>query len=384
MNDPARTPNYCSIDPLMRIAQVTHSFPPYFAGVGNVCFHNARVLASLGHEVHVFTAQSPGEAVAPRGVAVHRLRPLFEIGKAPLLPKLVALPRFDLIHLHLPFIFGGELVLLRALAGRTPLVVTVHNDLRIDGAKGMLLAAYDRLATPLLFRGADVICVVSEGFAESLPAIDAARKRMQRIVELPNGVDEETFRPGIATDVRTKLGIPAEAFLIAVVAALDYAHPSKRIDLALRALSALPETRLLVVGGGPLAGQLEELARELGVADRVHFAGAVTHDEVAIHLAACDCLALTSDRESFGMVLLEAMACGKPVISSDLPGPAAIVRQDGCGVLFRSGDAEDLVRAIRQIRPGMGARGRALVLRKYTWDIVGRQLDSIYRDLVQR
>ncbi len=366
----------------MRIAQVTHSFPPYYAGVGNVTFHTARALAMLGHEVHVFTARAPGPPVDPPGVAVHRLRPLLQIGKAPLLPGLLTLGTFDLIHLHLPFP-GGELALLRSLAGRTPLVVTLHNDLRIFGGfKGMLLGAYDRLSTPLLLRGADVICVVSEGFAEGLPALQAARRRGQQIVEVPNGVDAEAFRPGLPDSVRGRLGIPPDAFVVAVVAALDRAHPSKRIDLAMRALAELPKMRLLIVGGGPLLGQAQALARELRVEGRVHFAGAVAHDEVASCLAASDCLALTSDQEAFGMVLLEAMACGKPVVSSDVPGPASIARQDGCGVLFRSGDAADLARALRQVRPEMGERGRALVLRKYTWEIVGRQLDGIYRSLV--
>src|SRR5438132_4073320 len=176
----------------MRIAQVTHSFPPYYAGVGNVVFHDARVLAAMGHEVHVFTARTPGEPVDPPGVTVHRMRPLLEIGKAPFLPGLAAMGRFDVVHLHLPFI-GGELAAVRAVIGRTPLCVTLHNDLRVSGLKGAVLAAYDRISTPLLLRAADVICVVSEAFANELPRLRSPRRRGQRIVEVPNGVDPEAF-----------------------------------------------------------------------------------------------------------------------------------------------------------------------------------------------
>src|SRR5947209_3194255 len=169
----------------MRIAHVTHSFPPYFAGVGNVAFHNARVLAAMGHEVHVFTAAAAGAPFDPAGVTVHRLKPLLEIGKAPFLPGLVAMDRFDVVHLHLPFI-GGELAAVRALARRTPIVVTLHNDLAVSGLKGAILAAYDRLTTPLLLRAASVICVVSAAFAEELPRLRSPRRRGQQIVEVPN------------------------------------------------------------------------------------------------------------------------------------------------------------------------------------------------------
>ena len=72
----------------MRIAHVSATFPPYYGGTGNVCYHNARVLAERGHDVHVFTADWPGERDDPPGVTVHRLKPLFRIGNAPVLPQL--------------------------------------------------------------------------------------------------------------------------------------------------------------------------------------------------------------------------------------------------------------------------------------------------------
>jgi hypothetical protein len=79
-------------DAPLHIAHVTATFPPYYAGTGNVCFHQARALAARGHRVEVYSATYPGEPVDPAGVRVHRLRPVLRLGNAPLLPGLVRLP----------------------------------------------------------------------------------------------------------------------------------------------------------------------------------------------------------------------------------------------------------------------------------------------------
>ena len=97
----------------LRIAHVTATFPPYQAGTGIVCYHNARELARRGHVVHVYTA-SYGDAPAQEdldGFTIHRLPALFRFGNAPCLPRLLKIKDFDIIHLHHPFIFGAELIL---------------------------------------------------------------------------------------------------------------------------------------------------------------------------------------------------------------------------------------------------------------------------------
>src|SRR6266542_1322672 len=108
----------------MRIAHVTATFPPYQGGTGTVCFYNARELARLGHEVTVFTAATPGaNGVGPAGVQVERLSTAFQVGNAPFMPGLLRrLGGYNLIHLHCPFIFGGELVWAASRRTRTPYV----------------------------------------------------------------------------------------------------------------------------------------------------------------------------------------------------------------------------------------------------------------------
>ena len=156
----------------MRIAQVTATYPPYQGGTGNVCAYAARELARRGHEVQVLTAaapdgrgnERPDAPQAPDGAClqVRRLRPLLRVGNAPLLPGLIgALRGFDLVHLHYPFIFGTEAVVLASALYDTPLVVSFHNDLIGDGLRAPLFSIYQRLAACLTLRGAARLCAVS-------------------------------------------------------------------------------------------------------------------------------------------------------------------------------------------------------------------------------
>src|SRR5215211_5165491 len=129
----------------LRVAHVTATFPPYFGGTGNVCYHNARVLAARGHDVRVYTAAWPGKPDDPPGVVVRRMQTKLRMGNAALLLGLIReLKACDVVHLHSPFIGGGELATVIARLRRIPIVVTYHNDLLGSGVRGTLFALYSR------------------------------------------------------------------------------------------------------------------------------------------------------------------------------------------------------------------------------------------------
>lgn len=378
----------------LRIAHVTATFPPYHGGTGNVCYHNARELARRGHEVQVLTAALPGvpSTETRDGFAVRRLAPLARVGNAPLLPGLpLALRGFDVIHLHYPF-FGGELAALSARLARTPLVITYHQDVLLNGpmaiAATLLLHTTGRLA----LRSAHAVLFTSRDYGLASHARPLLQGRSERINELPNGVDIERFVPAPAQpELRARHGLDDDDRVVLLVAGLDRAHAFKGVEVLLRAISALPpQIKAVIVGDGDLRPVYLARANRLGIRNRVVFTGRVSDDDLPDYYRMADVAVLPSVTmgEAFGLVLIEALACGIPVIASDLPGVRTVVNHPGDGLLVPPGDPGALAAAIRHIladeprRRAMGARGRARVESLYAWERIGAQLEALYFDLL--
>ncbi|MCS7283799.1 MAG: glycosyltransferase family 4 protein [Anaerolineae bacterium] len=375
----------------MRIAHVTATFPPYYAGTGLVCFYQAEGLARLGYSVTVFTAASSfGSAGAPAGVVVRHLPALFRIGNAPFLPGLLALRNVDIIHLHHPFIFGAEMIRLVSALRDIPFVLTHHNDLMGIGFRRYLFDLYTLMVTPFVFSGARRWIVVSQDYAVSSRLASLFRRRWDHVVEIPNGVDTDLFRPDAnGRPLRRRLGIPEEARVLLFVGALDRAHHFKGVDYLLRAFSRIQATDvwLVLVGDGEMRPSLEALAGELGIGPRVRFVGVVPHRELPPFYVASDLVVLPSfPPESFGMVLIEAMACGRPVLAHHIPGVRSVVTDGMDGLLAQPGDMDDWVEKAQallddpQRRREMGAQGRAKVEDQFAWHRIIPRLVRVYEE----
>ena len=380
----------------MRVAHLTATFPPYPGGAGNTAFRFAHEQAERGHEVEVFTAPAAGEPPDPGAVVVHRIEPVFAIGNAPLIPALRRVAGFDVVHLHYPFIFGAELTLLgRMSRARRAQALLVHYKNRLvgKGARGVLFEAYEHTVAPALIHAADRICVLSADHAASIPYLRRAGERdPAKLVEMPNGVDTEQFSPGPdATGLRERLGIPVDAIVATFVATLDRAHHFKRLDLAIDALARLDDEsiHLVVAGGGDLLEGFRARAEAAGLGARVHFLGAVAHRELPDVLRAGDFFLLTTEPpESFGIVLIEAMACGLPAIATDYPGARAVI-DDETGILVPANDRgavagalERMVAAGPEARAAIGAAGRAKAERAWGWASLVERMDATYAEAI--
>ena len=363
----------------MKIAHVTATFPPYWAGTGNVAYHNARLLHDRGHEVVVLTASTPRDHEVSFPFEIRRLPAVFRIGNAPFTPGLVgALQGFDVIHLHYPFIFGAELTALAARRYRIPLLVTYHNDLLASGLRGALFRGYSATSQRWVLGRADLLIGTSADYAQN-SLFRATAPSGAPFEVLPNGVDIGQFRPAARS---------GEPYAL-LVGGLDRAHHFKGVRVMIEALSLLPGARAVIVGDGDLRAEYEALAEQLAPG-RVRFAGRVPLEELAALYAGATVgvLPSTTQGEAFGMVLIEAMASGSPVIASNLPGVRTVVEHGHDGLLVEPGDVRGLAAALGQMlgdpqrSSEMGRTGREKVHRLYDWNVIAAKLESLYRQVL--
>jgi glycosyltransferase involved in cell wall biosynthesis len=369
---------------------VSATYPPYYAGTGTVVEQNAEALAARGHTVTVVTARRGGRRVREgSGVTVRRLRALIRLGNAPLLPGLFLLPRHNLVHLHYPFIFGAETVLLLARLRNQPYVLTYHNDLIASGLKGLLFDVYERMWSRALVTRARVVIVPSWDGAISSPVVGPLmRLRPDRFVEIPNAIDMDSFRDLPATSTRAMFGIPDDGPVILFVGSMDSAHhPKGGVSVLLDALARARTVgvRAVLAGDGDRIPEYRTQAASLGLAGRVHFLGPIPHQAMPRVYAAADVVVQPSQLfEPFGLVAVEAMACGRPVIASDLPGVRRVVADAGGGVLTPPGDPEALAGAIDRLladealRRRLAGAGRAGVEQRYDAARTGSLLEATY------
>jgi len=335
-----------------------------------------------------------GDPAYPGEITVRRLAVWFRFGNAPFLPGLLRLTGFDIVHLHYPFYFGAEMVFLKSMTGGLRYVVTYHQDVLLAGLLRFPEKLHHRLLGTRILARAEKVLATSWDYAQASRLREWMRTKPQAVEELPNGVDAQRFHPDVADGgLRARYGLTGTDRIVLFVGALDRAHYFKGVSILLQALACLPDKgiRLLVVGDGDLRQTYQQQAAGLGLAGRVTFCGRVPDEELPAYYACCDVLVLPSTTmgEAFGLVLLEAMACGKPVIASNLPGVRSVVSDGKDGLLIRPGDANDLAEKIQMLlaegpqrRREMGERGRSKVEEKYDWPKIIPRLVRIYEEVL--
>ena len=169
---------------------------------------------------------------------------------------------------------------------------------------------------------------------------------------MPNGVDLRRFQMGTQVEARAQLGWPAGPTLLSVGNLVE----NKGHHIAIQSLPTLSEFRLVIAGEGPERAALENLARELGVASRVAFSGRVDQERLAVFYGASDMLLLPSSREGWPNVLLESMACGTPVVATNVGGVSEIVTSSDAGRMMDERTAEGLVAAVNDLWAHMPTR----------------------------
>jgi glycosyltransferase involved in cell wall biosynthesis len=392
----------------MKIAMVSEHASPLAAlggadaGGQNVhVLELSSVLADMGHQVTVWTRRDddalPATVPARPGVVVRHVDagPARPVPKDDLVPYLPAFTRAledawsadppDIVHGH--FWMSG-MVALAAAAARIPVVQTFHalgsvkrrhqgaDDTSPDGRVRAELA---------VARQVDRVLATCTDEVFELARMGAPRRRMTIV---PCGVDTTTFTPDGPTIPRGNR--PRLVSLGRLVR-------RKGVDEVIEAMRRLPAAELVIAGGegpgddgrgDPDVARLRECARRAGVADRVHFIGPMARTDVPALLRSADAVVSVPWYEPFGIVPLEAMACGRPVVASAVGGIQDTIVDQVTGLLVPPRRPDALAGALRDLlaSPTMGAAygiaGRDRVLARYDWERVATATAQVYDDVL--
>lgn len=271
---------------------------------------------------------------------------------------------FDLIDAHYFFPDGVAAVMLGKYFNK-PVVIT---------ARGSDINYIPQFRVPRhmiqwALRHANASVTVCEALRTAIIDMGA---EPSRTVTLRNGVDLDFFRPMEREAQRKKLGL-ADFTLLSV----GNLVPLKGHDLVIESLLQLPEAKLIIAGSGPERGNLEILARRFGLSDRVNFAGTLTQAELRDYYSAVDVLVLASSREGWANVLLESMACGTPVVASNVGGTSEVVASPDAGKLISERTARGVAEAVAALRAAYPSReATRKYAAKFSWsDTTQGQLD---------
>lgn len=376
----------------MKVLELTQRFPPGLGGVENHVMNLASRLTQRGVATEVLTTDLLKEAPFQRIVGkappfpfeVKRFR-AFKILEAPhglgiVAPSMVrgVLSRSpDLIHAHAYGYFPTFVGALARMVRRVPLVVTPHSD---PGRPSLGKHLFDRTVPLLTLRQAQRVIAVTGGEATYLERLGVPRDRLAII---PNGIDLGEFA-SLDGGHRSR----GEATILFV----GRCYPrQKGLEPLVRAMALLPpasRARLRIVGedwGG--FALVRSLGEALGIGDRITLVGPLARRKLLEEYAQADVLVLPSLFEPFGIVLLEAMAAGLPVVASRVGGIVEIVEDGRTGLLVEPGDARGLAGALglvledEGLRRTMGARARQRAP-LYSWDALVPRIEKVYAEAI--
>jgi len=285
-----------------------------------------------------------------------------------ILKKIIKHFQPDILHAHYATSYG----LVGALSGFHPFIISSW------GSDVMKFPNKNIVAKSILkynFKRADALCATSHVIKDYISKIS-----IKPVTVIPFGIDTAVFKP--APQVSP---FGDGCFVLGCVKSLESIY---NIDVIIQALGQLsekyPHLRLLVIGQGTQSEKLNQLVSELGLEEKVRFTGRVPFQEVARYYNMLDVLVNISEYESFGVSVIEAMACGKPVVVSKVGGLEEIVEHEGLGLKVEAGAIEETAAAIErlmvqpELRASIGENARKHVLEKYNWENNLNEMMGVY------
>jgi len=295
-----------------------------------------------------------------------------------MLPFVIKLKRrfcFDIIHAHMACPAGFVSILL-GIIFRKPVIITVH------GSDIHTLPKYFFLKRLILFtiKRAHTIVAVSQSLKDLILKMGSFHNK---VFVIHNGVRHDIFFPMDKIKTRTSLNFSVDRKIILFIGSLTQI---KGIDILLRAFANMSEKNhsdLVIIGKGELDYQLKALAKKLRIESRIHFMGSRKHDEIPLWLNACDVFCLPSRNEGFPTVIVEALACGRPVVATRVGGIPEAITNDTLGILVEPNNTEKLAATLNKaLEKEWDYQAIAEYGKRFSWNTIAEEYTELYKNVV--
>lgn len=383
----------------MRILTTLTYYRPHYSGLTMYAERLARELVRHGHQVTLLTSRYDPSLPSPElrdGVQVIRPRVWMHISKGVIMPTILPWAwkiarQADIVHLHLPQLDAAPIALMCRLLHK-PVVITYHCDLRLpDGFVHKLANQVSHLANIISLGLAQAIVTNTRDYAEASPFL---RRYLHKLYAIPSPVELPSIEAQTEQAFRLKAKIKPGQRLIGIAVRLA---AEKGVEYLVEAMPEVlkhyPEARVLhmgqyqnVMGEEDYARKLAPMIQSLG--EHWTFLGNLSDEELVAFFQVCEVTVLPSinSTESFGIVQVEAMSCGTPVVASDMPGVRQPVLMTGMGLVVPPQDAPALARAILDIldHPENYQGDSQAVAQRFSPQKIAEAYENLFADLIEK
>jgi teichuronic acid biosynthesis glycosyltransferase TuaC len=368
-------------------------------GIEKVSYEQSKRLTPLGYQIDVLTSKIRGRNQHPaKGIRVFQYSSLnvaerigvpYPILSVEAYKKFTdVISRCDLVHAHGHVYLSSYLAAKVAKKHKKPFILTQHNTfINYQSLLNTLEYLNDLAIGKTVLKTADRIIVVSKKTKQYVLRLGAEKSKTSVIY---NGVDIDNFKPVNKMESRKKVGLPRNRKIILSVRRLVYKNGLGTLIESVPSVARNhPDTLFVVAGKGPSRKLIENRIKELGIQDNIKLSGFVPDELLPTYYGAADYFVLPSaSGEGLPLVLLEAMACGLPVLATKVGGTPEIVKHKKTGVLVPPRNPEAIAEAMsklllnEELGPAIGREARRDVEERFSWESNLRQLEGVYGEFL--
>ncbi len=374
--------------------------PYFYPDGGGAEFYMYKIAEKLSakHDITVLcTSNERKHPLDDDKIQINTLRSDFKVSTTPikltLAKDIVSYIRdndFDICNINYYLPFFPDMAAIACKICNLPSVITWHNDVYADGLMKVFSTLYNHTFNKITLNIVDKVITPSPySYNES----DFLKGLNDKTVWIPPGVDLEKYDDAPVINIREKWRIPYDHHIILFVGVMNRATTHKGVEILLRAFQKIYNEKkavLVMVGKGDMIDYYKGCCEKLGIKDKVLFTGFIEEEILINFYRESNILVLPSKtiQEGFGMVLIEANACGKPVIGSRVGGIKYVIRDGETGLLVPPGDPEALADAIRRLIEDpekaeiIGQNGRKMVEENYTWKRSAEMTEKVFMELI--